>query len=225
MADSQVLGILLLAMVAGIILFRLYTVLGRRTGNEREPQDRFRRVQAGTPQTTAPDKAPALSDRSAAASRHADEPDALAQALANIKRADGQFEAEHFLEGAREAYRRIVTAFAAHDRETLRSLLSEEVYGAFDTEMHGHEARNETVNYALVGLSDVRMLHAELKGRTAEITVRFAAQFVSSTTDPTGTVVEGDAKAIRDVVDIWTFNRDMRSSDPNWTLVATTTDN
>lgn len=225
MADSQFLGILLLAMVAGIIVFRLYTVLGRRTGNEREPRDRFRPVQAGTPQPAAPDTVPALPDRSAATSRQGDEPDALAQALANIKRADGQFDGEHFLEGAREAYRRVVTAFAAHDRETLQRLLSDEVYGAFDAEMHGHEARNETVNYALVGLSDARILHAELKGRTAELTVRFAAQFVSSTTDSAGTVVEGDAKAIRDVVDIWTFNRDLRSSDPNWTLVATTTDN
>jgi len=101
-------------------------------------------------------------------------------------------------------------------------LLSDDVYAAFDTEIHGHEQRNETVNYALIGFSEVRILQAELKGRVAEITVRFAAQFVSSTIDSNGVVVEGDAKAIREVVDIWTFDRDTRSRDPNWTLVATT---
>ena len=222
MADSQLLGILLLAMVAGIILFRLYTVLGRRTGNEREPQDRLRRIDTAAAQPTA-ESVRALPDHSAAVSQQHDE-DAVAPALAEIMRADRAFEANHFLEGAREAYRLVVNGFAARDREALRPLLSDEVYEAFDAEIRGHEERNETVNYALVGFSDVRILHAALKGRIAEITVRFAAQFISSTTDTSGAVVEGDAKAVRDVVDIWTFDRDTRSGDPNWTLVATTSD-
>jgi predicted lipid-binding transport protein (Tim44 family) len=222
MADSQLLGILLLAMVAGIILFRLYTVLGRRTGNEREPQDRLRRIEAAAPQAAASENALALPDRSATVSEHPDEQDAVAAAVTEIKRADRGFDASRFLEGAREAYRLIVTAFAARDREALRPLLSDEVYAAFDGEIHAHEARNETVNYALIGFSEARLIHAELKGRIAELTVRFTAQFVSSTTDTNSVVVEGDTKAVRDVVDIWTFDRDTRSGDPNWILVATT---
>jgi predicted lipid-binding transport protein (Tim44 family) len=222
MADSQLLGILLLAMVAGIILFRLYTVLGRRTGNEREPQDRLRRIEAGAPKASSSESVLALPDRSAAVSEQPDQQDAVVGALAEIKRADRGFDASRFLEGAREAYRLIVTAFAARDREALRPLLSDEVYAAFDAEIHAHEKRNETVNYALIGFSETRLVHAEMKGRIAEITVRFSAQFVSSTTDTSGVVVEGDTKAVQDVVDIWTFGRDTRSSDPNWTLVATT---
>lgn len=221
MADSQLLGILLLAMVAGIILFRLYTVLGRRTGNEREPQDRLRRIEAGANQP-APENALALQDHSTGASQQPDEQAGIADALAQIKRADRTFEPDHFLEGAGEAYRQVVTAFAARDREALRPLLNDEVYGAFDAEIHDHEERNETVKYALMGFSDVHILHAELKGRIAEITVRFAARFVSSTTNANGEIVDGDPKAVRDVVDVWTFDRDTRSSDPNWTLVATT---
>jgi predicted lipid-binding transport protein (Tim44 family) len=222
MADSQLLGILLLAMVAGVILFRLYTVLGRRTGNEREPQDRLRRIEAGAPKASSSESVLALPDRSAAVSEQPDQQDAVVGALTEIKRADRGFDASRFLEGAREAYRLIVTAFAARDREALRPLLSDEVYAAFDAEIHAHEKRNETVNYALIGFSETRLVHAEMKGRIAEITVRFSAQFVSSTTDTSGVVVEGDTKAVQDVVDIWTFGRDTRSSDPNWTLVATT---
>src|SRR6266568_2038706 len=66
MAGSQLLGILLLAMIAGVILFRLYTVLGRRTGNEREPQDRLRRIEAGGAQAS-PDKVLTIPDRTASA--------------------------------------------------------------------------------------------------------------------------------------------------------------
>jgi predicted lipid-binding transport protein (Tim44 family) len=222
MADSQLLGILLLAMVAGVILFRLYTVLGRRTGSEREPQDRLRRIEAGASQQPASEALLALPDRTAATSQQADTENAAAQALTAIKSADRRFETAHFLEGAREAYRLIVNAFAARDRDALRPLLNDEVFAAFDTEIRGHEERKETVNYAFIGFSDVRIVHAELKGRMAEITVRFAAQFVSSTTDSGGTVVAGDTKAVRDIADIWTFGRDTRSSDPNWILVATT---
>jgi predicted lipid-binding transport protein (Tim44 family) len=222
MADSQLLGILLLAMVAGIILFRLYTVLGRRTGNEREPQDRLRRIEAAASPAAPADNVPALTDRNAAAAQQPNEGEDAAKGLAEIKLADRSFDAGHFQEGAREAYRIIVTAFAARDRETLRPLLNDEVYSIFEAEMRGHEERSEIVNYAFVGFTDVRTIHAEMKGRDAEITVRFGAQFVSSTTGPTGAVVEGDAKAVRDVADIWTFARNTRSNDPNWTLVATT---
>jgi predicted lipid-binding transport protein (Tim44 family) len=151
-----------------------------------------------------------------------DDESAVAQALTEVKSRDRSFDTAHFLEGAREAYRLIVNAFAARDRDALRPLLNDEVFTAFDAEIGGHEERKETVNYAFIGFNDVHIVHAELKGRVAEITVRFTAQFVSATTDASGAVVAGDSKAVRDVADIWTFARDTHSSDPNWILVATT---
>ena len=56
---------------------------------------------------------------------------------------------------------------------------------------------------------------------TARITVRFAAKVISATKDTGGTVVEGDAARLTDLVDVWTFARDLRTSDPNWRLVET----
>jgi predicted lipid-binding transport protein (Tim44 family) len=220
MGDSQLLGILLVAMIAGIILFRLYTVLGRRTGNEREPQERLRPF-GGTP-PARPENVAAIPDRSAASpDRSAAPGDPLAAGLLDIKLADKTFESEHFLEGARQAYQMIVVAYAARDRDTLRPLLSDEVYSAFDTVMDGREEHHETVNYKFEGFRDARIVHADMKGRTAEITVEFAARFISATTDASGVVVEGDPQNTREVVDVWTFARDARASDPNWTLVAT----
>jgi predicted lipid-binding transport protein (Tim44 family) len=221
MADSQLLGILLIAMIAGVILFRLYTVLGRRTGNERQPSERLRRV-GGTIPAAASESAVALPDRGAVPTEQAQKPDdAVARGLTDIRLADRHFETEHFLEGARRAYPMIVGAFAARDRATLRPLLSDEVYAAFDAVMRGHEERKESVNYSLSGFKSVRIVHAEMKAPTADITVEFSAQFVSTTLNEEGAVIEGDPNAVRDVVDIWTFARDTRASDPNWTLVAT----
>jgi predicted lipid-binding transport protein (Tim44 family) len=217
MANTQLLVIVAVVMIAGVILFRLYTVLGRRTGNERERLSRFDR---GTSDT--PDSVVALPDRNRVRDAVATRPlDEIEQALMDIKLADRTFETDHFVAGAKKAHELIVTAYARNDRETLRPLLNDEVYEAFERAMKDRETRGEAVKFTLVGYKDVKISHASLKGRAAEITVNFGVQFISSTSRADGTVVEGDLSAVRDVTDIWTFSRDLRGSDPNWTLVAT----
>jgi predicted lipid-binding transport protein (Tim44 family) len=218
MLDTPMLEILLAAVVAGIVLFRLYMVLGRRTGHENPPPEQYRRQ-------TAPsgDNVVAIPDRSAVRPGAVSEKpaDGVAAALLDIKLADRKFESDHFLSGARSAYEIIVTAFAAGNRQTLRPLLSDEVYAAFDGVIHGHEERKEKVDFTFVGFSDAKITHAELKNRVAEITVTFAAKYISTTASPDGSIVEGDPKAVREVTDIWTCARDTGARDPNWTLIAT----
>jgi len=220
MADSQLLGIVLIAMIAGIILFRLYAVLGRRTGNERDARERLRGIGGGAP-PVASDNVVALPVSAAPPEQSPAPSDSVKRGLLDIRLADRDFESGHFLEGARHAYQIIVEAFAKRDRATLRPLLNEEVYSAFDAVMRGREERKEVVTYSFVGFQSLRITHAELKAGMAEITLEFVAQFVSATTDANGGVIEGDPKAVRDVVDIWTFARDTKAKDPNWTLVAT----
>ncbi len=219
MANSQLLVIVAIAIFAGVILFRLYTVLGRRTGNEREPREGFRRVGGNT--TPGGDNIVVLPDRAGASSQ----PKPLGEVergLTDIKLADRSFETEHFLTGAKKAHELIVTAFANGERDALRPLLSDEVYAAFDHALKGREARHETVKFIVVGYKDVKITHAALKGRTAEITLVFVSQVISSTTDATGIIIAGDPANARDVTDIWTFARDAGARDPNWTLIATT---
>lgn len=220
MANSQLLVIVAIAIFAGVILFRLYSVLGRRTGNEREPGDRYRRVGGSAAPSGPGDNVVALPDRSGTAgpSRPVDETE---RGLTDIKLADRQFETDHFVSGAKKAHELIVTAFASGDRTALRPLLSNEVYAAFDHVLADREAHHQSVKFTVVGYKDVRITHAVLKGRTAEITVTFTSQVISATTDASGTVIEGDPANTRDIVDIWTFARDVTARDPNWTLVAT----
>jgi predicted lipid-binding transport protein (Tim44 family) len=104
MPDSQTLGLLVAAMVAGIICFRLYTVLGRRTGHEPPPQQPVPQSRPAALPQPAPDLAPSSSG------------------LLDIQLADREFESPKFLAGAREAYARIVTAFAKGDRAELKPL-------------------------------------------------------------------------------------------------------
>lgn len=216
--NSQLLYIVLLAMVAGIVLFRLYTVLGRRTGHERPPSDRFERVSA--PEQGKPAEPVLLPDaKRAEPQENAANP--ATRGLLDIKLADRSFETAHFLDGAKRAYETIVTAFARGDRDRLRPLLSEEVYAAFDHVIAEREKRKDKVEFTFIGFRDANIASASLKNNIADVTVSFGAQFSSVTIDSTGAVIDGNSNAVREVSDVWSFERNVRSSDPNWKLVAT----
>lgn len=225
MANSQVLEIVILAVVAGVILFRLYTVLGRRTGHERPPQEDYRfQPTPDAPQPTADDTARiAPQPRRVETADTATDP--VSRGIVAIKLCDRSFETEHFLNGARQAYEIIVTGFAKGDRAALKPLLSDEVYHTFDQSIAARESAKETVAFTFVGFKDTKITDATLNtNRIADVTVTFGAQFISATTSETGQLIEGDAKTVRDVTDVWTFSRDTRARDPNWMLVATSGD-
>lgn len=221
MANSQLLDIFLI-VVAGFALFRLYTVLGRRTGHERPPQDNYRfQPNPDAPQAAESDKVAVLPQPKRADTVEASPADPVARGILDIKLADRSFETERFLAGARAAYEIVVTAFAKGDRAALKPLLNQEVFAAFESAIAAREQAKESVAFTFVGFKDAKIVEASLTNRVADVTVAFGAQFISATTREDGTLVEGDAKAVREVTDVWTFSRDTRARDPNWTLVAT----
>jgi predicted lipid-binding transport protein (Tim44 family) len=144
-----------------------------------------------------------------------------AAGLDAIIAADPGFDAQHFLAGARAAYEMIVTAFAQGDRRTLKGLLSREVYEGFEAAIREREARGETVETRFISIDKADIAAAELRGRVAQVTVRFVSQLISVTRDRSGAVIEGTPDKVTDVTDVWTFARDVSSRDPNWKLVAT----
>jgi predicted lipid-binding transport protein (Tim44 family) len=219
--------------LAVFIFLRLRSVLGQRTGRERPPYDPY---SAREPVRPAPEKVVALPNRSAepAAPKPAEavepgerwkgiaEPGStVATGLDAIAAGEGGFDAKHFLTGARAAYEMIVSAYAEGDRRTLKNLLSREVYDGFETAIAGREKRGETVESHFVSIDNAEITAAEMRGRNAQLTVRFLSKLVSATRDKNGNVIDGSADKVSDVTDVWTFARDVSSRDPNWKLVAT----
>jgi predicted lipid-binding transport protein (Tim44 family) len=135
--------------------------------------------------------------------------------------ADPKFDAKHFVTGARSAYEMIVTAFAEGDRRALKDLLSRDVYDGFDGAITDREKKGNKVETRFVAIESADITGAEMRGRSAQVTVRFVSQLVSVTRDAQGVVVDGNPDKVTDVTDVWTFARDASSRDPNWKLVAT----
>ena len=218
--------------LAVFIFLRLRSVLGQRTGRERPPIDPY---SARDVRTAPGDKVVALPGRVPEPMQSSAEPaepverwkgvaepgSALALGLDALVRDDASFDVKHFLTGARAAYEMIVTAYAAGDRRQLKNLLGRDVYDGFDAAIRDREQRGETVETRFVSIDKAEVTAAEMRGKTAQITVRFISQLVSVTRDRGGAVIDGNPDKVTDVTDVWTFARDVSSRDPNWKLVAT----
>jgi len=103
----------------------------------------------------------------------------------------------------------------------LKDLLSKEVFEGFDGAIRDRESRNEKVTTQFVSIDKAEFADAALRARNAQVTVKFLSKLITATRDAQGNVVDGNAEKVLDVVDIWTFSRDVTSRDPNWRLIAT----
>jgi predicted lipid-binding transport protein (Tim44 family) len=219
--------------LAVFIFLRLRSVLGQRTGRERPPYDPYSAREAA--RTSTNDNVVSLPPRAAEPAPNpateaepvdrwkgiAEQGSPTALGLDSLLAQDPTFDARHFLTGARAAYEMIVTAYAQGDRRSLKNLLSKEVYDGFEQAIKDREGRAEKAETRFVSIDKADLTAAEVKGRTAQVTVRFVSQLVSVTRDRDGNVIDGSPDKVTDVTDVWTFARDLSSRDPNWKLVAT----
>jgi len=238
MAEFLDLPTLIIIGVAVFVLLRLRSVLGTRTGNERPPRDRSelgakkqestveknQKIVTLRPREREDESLQIDRDqikREAEIERFSGGNEQIAAGLTAISAEDPSFGPKNFLEGAKAAYEMIVTAFAAGDRKTLKSLLDKDVYDGFESAISDRESQSQTIDFTFVGLPKIEITEAELEDRTAQITIRFNAEVVSATRDKQGELVEGDAENVVTIADEWTFARSTRARDPNWKLVAT----
>ncbi|MFM8801609.1 MAG: Tim44/TimA family putative adaptor protein [Tagaea sp.] len=234
MGDLAFLDIVLFAAVAGFLILRLRSVLGRRTGGEnaerwrpRPPERTIERAEQ-MPDNVTPfpgpsrpvDTAPAETVNSTAGVDTTGSP-ALRQGIDDIRRADPSFDAAGFVDGAKGAFEMIVLAFAQGDTAGLKPLLAPDVYRGFETAIKDRLAAKQTLETTLVGIRTAEIVEAKLDGRNAVVTVKFVSEQVNVTRDADGNVVDGEAAKVLRLTDQWTFARDTRSRDPNWALVRT----
>jgi predicted lipid-binding transport protein (Tim44 family) len=215
-----IFDIILFAMLAAFLVYRLRSVLGKRTGQEQRPSDQLP-AQDGAGDA-GNDNVISLPDRAAEDTDEdipSDSP--LSAGITQIHIADPSFETGSFLSGAQSAFEMVINAYAAGDGKTLNMLLSPEVYENFAGAIRSRELANNTQESTLVGIDSAELLEAEMQDRIAVVTVKFATEQINATIDENDKVVDGDRNAVLKVTDIWTFARDSASNNPNWKLIAT----
>jgi predicted lipid-binding transport protein (Tim44 family) len=211
------IDLILFGMIAAFLVLRLKSILGKRTGFERPPQPVQPR-EAPAAQAQTRDTAPAQAVP--ATNRVVPEPvSALGQTLSQMKTIDRNFEAAAFLDGAEKAFQIIVHAFAAGDRATLRPLLGDETWNAFDLAIGEREKAGNTHVTDIKAVHAITIAAAELRGTIASITVHIVSDQVNMTHTQSGQVITG-TDAVTEITDLWTFERDLAQANPVWHLVA-----
>jgi predicted lipid-binding transport protein (Tim44 family) len=210
------LEIVVFAVVAGLLVLRLRSVLGRRTGTERR-RDPFEPQPGPTPEKVVPLPARGRAGPAPAVAG----PTPVATGVARIVAADRSFDESGFLSGARAAFEIIVNAFAKGDTAALQPLLSEPVYASFSEAIRARLAAHETLETNLLTIKSVDIAEAGLAGDVATVTVRIVSDQSNVTRAADGSIVDGNPEHVEEKTDLWTFSRTVRSRDPNWLLVAT----
>ncbi|OWQ98538.1 Tim44/TimA family putative adaptor protein [Sphingopyxis witflariensis] len=206
-------------MIAAFLGMRLYSVLGKRTGHEQEP------VLPRRDERAAP--APVRLDDSDGQAVPAVEPSGLvyepaAEAgLRQLLATDRNFDAGRFMEGAEAAYRMILEAFWAGDRDVLRDLCDDDSYEAFVEAIEAREARGERLENRLMSVDSAKITGVEVGRTEARITVQYRADISAVTRDAEGKMIAGSMSDASQTDDRWTFRRKVGSNDPNWLLDET----
>lgn len=210
--------IIILAMIAGFLGLRLYSVLGRRAEHEEEViPTRFERSDDAAPAEGA--GAPVIDlPRNERLGGFAP---ATEQGLNSIAAADRGFDLLGFLEGARGAYGMVLEAFWRGDKEELRELCDDDVYAGFAAAIDEREAAGYKLENKLIRIEDTTVHSAQLDGTMARIAVRFVSDIASVTRDKDENLVAGSLDDAIESRDIWTFSRDVTSGEPGWLLDET----
>jgi predicted lipid-binding transport protein (Tim44 family) len=214
--NPALIELIILAGIAVFLFLRLRSVLGTREGFEKP------RMQ---PKNEAPKRDFKVIDggEDKDITDNVDKNSKSAEALKLIKSEDENFTVNEFLSGARSAYEWILMSFEKNEIDEIRELLSEEVAEAFDAVVDQRVSQGLTIEAEFIGIREMKLVEAIYSSstKTAEISVSFVGEMTSVVKNSSGEIVEGDSKQIKRQKDTWTFSKDIKSSNPNWLLVAT----
>lgn len=220
--------ILIFAIVAAILIYRLNAVLGTRHGEERRRSHPLAEdgttTRDATPASKTGKEAPAqisFADTGDIVDPEANKDGRIETGLAEIAGVDGTFDLKSFMQGARYAFELIVTSYSKGDVKTLPPLVSPKLLADFTAGIKAREKAGHTAETIIHRIKSARVVAAHLGGTMAYITVDFDVEETTYTRDKDGNIVDGNPDRVFSVEDVWTFTRDLRTDDPNWMLIET----
>ena len=190
------IDIILLAMFAGFIILRLRNILGRRTGHQGKPVNRF-----------FPKGVEVLKDIENNEAIRTNNVDEEAK--------------KKFLKGAELAYEQIIVSFSKGDKKSLRSLLEKKIFSEFSSVIDDRKDKQLKYETTFIGLKSSKILEFKKIENIYKVTVNFVSEIITCVRDKNNQVIDGNPDTIKTVNDVWKFSKNMWSHDPTWFLVET----
>ena len=190
------IDIILLAIMAGFILLRLRSTLGK--GADNMP------MKARFTQSSA-NEAKQEFDKSVLEEENLKDP---------LK-----FDEKTFIKGAEAAYEMIINAFANSERKTLRQLLTKDLFKNFDSVIKEREEKKIKSEMTFIGIKETKILDIDQKDTLYKVKTKFVSEIINCLKKDNGEIIEGDPGNIKLVTDVWIFEKDLKSNDPTWYLI------
>ena len=187
------LDIILLGMIAGFIILRLRSILGRKTGHESKVYPSFAEKEFKIPKNE------------------------IKSAKPNLETLEGKDKKE-FLRGAEIAYESILTSFAAGDLIKLKSLLSSNMFSNFSEAIKSRNNEGVKSEFTFIGVKESSLEKYEKNKDNLFATVKFVAEVISVKKNKDDKIIEGNPDKIKFVTDSWKFTRNIKQKGPNWYL-------
>jgi len=190
------IDIILLAMFAGFIILRLRNILGRKTGHQGKPINRY-----------FPRGVEVLKD---------------IENNEAIKSGNVDEEAKkQFLKGADIAYEQIIISLAKGDKKSLKVLLGKELFNNFSEVIDEREEKQLKYETTFIGIKSSKILEFKKIENIYKVTVNFVSEIITCVKDKNNKIIEGNPDTIKIANDVWKFSKNMWSQDPTWYLVET----
>ena len=190
------IDIILLAMFAGFIILRLRNILGKKTGYQKKPINRY-----------FPKGMEVLKD---------------IENNEAIREGNVDEEAKkQFLKGADVAYEQIITSFAKGDKKSLRGLIGKGLFKDFSEVIDDRKKKELKYETIFIGLKSSKILEFKKIENIYKVTVNFVSEIITCVKDKNNQIIEGNPDIIKTVNDVWKFSKNMWSQDPTWYLVET----
>ena len=187
------LDIILLGMIAGFIILRLRSILGRKTGHESKVYPGFTDKEFNIPKNDAK------------------------PVKQNLEILEGK-EKKEFLRGAEMAYESILTSFASGDLIKLKNLLSSNMFSNFSDAIKSRNKEGIISEFTFIGIKESSVENYEKIKDNLFATVKFVAEVISVKKDKDNKIIEGNPDKIKFVTDSWKFTKNINQKGPNWYL-------
>ena len=187
------IDIILLGMIAGFIILRLRSILGRKTGHESKIYPSFAEKKFNIPENVVKP---------------------MNQSHETLEGNDRK----DFLKGAEIAYETVLTSFANGDLKKLQSLLTSSMNNNFSGAIEARNNDQIKSEFTFIGIKESSVEKYEKVKTDIFATVKFVAEVISVKKDKDDKVIEGNPDKIKFVTDVWKFTRNIKNKSPNWYL-------
>ena len=187
------IDIILLGMIAGFIILRLRSILGRKTGHQSKAYPGFAEKKFNMPKNIVKPK------------------------NQNHEILEGN-EKKEFLKGAEIAYETILTSFASGELQKLKSLLTSSMNSSFSGAIETRSNEKIKSEFTFIGMKESSVEKYEKIKDDIFASVKFVAEVISVKKDKDGKIIEGNPDKIKFVTDVWKFTRNIKNKSPNWYL-------